>query len=158
GGRTYISTWENPFPLASMFTTGPVRDVLTANLQSSLDAGANAVSQTLTMPREYDWSFDVQRQLPMKLLGEVSYNGNRGLGLIATDTISHYPAPLLQPQYAAMMQGFMLSPNAGQTLETTITGTTQQLGLLEYQYPYYGRVQVSGLNEGRSSFHAMNIR
>jgi hypothetical protein len=158
GGRTYISTWENPFPLASMFTTGPVRDVMTANLQSSLDPGANAVSQTLTMPREYDWSFDVQRQLPMKLLGEVSYNGNRGLGLIATDTISHYPAPLLQPQYAAQMQGFMLSPNAGQTLETTITGTKQQLGLLEYTYPYYGRVQVSGINEGRSSYQALNVR
>lgn len=158
GGRHYISTWENPFPLASMFTTGPVRDVMTANLQSSLDPGATAISQTLGMPREYDWSFDIQRQLPMKLLGEVSYNANRGLGLLATDTISHYPAQLLQPQYAAMMQGFMRSPNAGQTLETTITGTNQQLGLLEYQYPYYGRVQVSGINEGTSSYSALNVR
>ncbi len=158
GGRHYISTWENPFPLASMFTSGPVRDLMTVNLQSSLDPGATAVSQTLTMPREYDWSFDVQRQLPLQLLGEVSYNGNRGLGLLATDTISHYPAQLLQPQYAAMMQGFMLSPNAGQTLETTITGTKQQLGLLEYNYPYYGRVQVSGINEGTSSYDAMSVR
>ena len=49
----------------------------------------------------------------------------------------------------------MLSPNAGQTLETTITGTKQQLGLLEYNYPYYGRVQVAGINEGLSSYHAM---
>ena len=57
-----------------------------------------------------------------------------------------------------MMQQYMLSPNAGQTLETTITGTAQQLGLLEYQYPYYGRVQVSGLNEGRSWYHALNVR
>jgi hypothetical protein len=158
GGRTYISTWANPFPLAAMFSTGPVRDVKTVNLQSSLDPGASAVSQTLNMPREYDWSFDVQRQLPFKLLGEVGYNGNRGLGLIASDTISHYPANLLQPQYAAMMQGFMLSPNAGQTLETTITGTTQQLGLLEYTYPYYGRVVVSGINEGRSSYQALTTR
>jgi hypothetical protein len=157
GGRTYISTWDNPFPLPSMFTNY-TRDVLTANLQSSLDPGATVVSRELRMPREYDWAIDIQRQLPLKLVLEVGYAGNRGLGLLATDTISHYPKELLVPKYAAMMQGFMLSPNAGQTLETTITGTTQQLGLLEYQYPFYGRVQVSGLNEGRSSYHAMNVR
>jgi hypothetical protein len=157
GGRHYISTWENPFPLASFFTTY-TRDVRTANLQSSLDPGATAVSRELRMPREYNWSVDIQRQLPWKVLLEAGYAGNRGLGLLATDTISHYPKGLLVPQYAAIMQQFMLSPNAGQTLETTITGTTQQLGLLEYQYPFYGRVQVSGLNEGRSTFHALNIR
>jgi hypothetical protein len=110
------------------------------------------------MPREYNWAVDVQRQLPSRFLIQLGYTGNRGLGLLATDTISHYPKPLLIPKYAASMQQFMLSPNAGQTLETTITGTTQQLGLLEYQYPYYGRVQVSGINERRSSYHAMTIR
>jgi TonB dependent receptor len=157
GGRTYISTWENPFPLAAFFTNY-TRDVLTANLQSSLDPGASVVSRELHMPREYNWAVDVQRQLPSRFLIQIGYAGNRGLGLLATDTISHYPKDLLVPKYAASMQQFMLSPNAGQTLETTITGTTQQLGLLEYQYPYYGRVQVSGINEGRSSYHAMTVR
>ncbi len=157
GGRTYISNWANPFPLASMFTAF-TRDVKTVNLQSSLDPGATAVSASLHMPREYDWSLNVQRQLPLKIIAEVGYVANRGLGLLATDTISHYPAELLQPKYAAMMQQFMPSPNAGQTLETTITGTTQQLGLLEYQYPFYGRVQVAGINEGRSSYRALTMR
>jgi hypothetical protein len=54
GGRTYISTWDNPFPLPSMFTNY-TRDVLTANLQSSLDPGATVVSRELRMPREYNW-------------------------------------------------------------------------------------------------------
>jgi hypothetical protein len=52
----------------------------------------------------------------------------------------------------------MPSPTAGQTLETTITGTTQQMGLLQYDYPYYGRVQVSGLPLGRSQYHAVSAR
>jgi hypothetical protein len=140
-----------------MFTSY-TRDVMTANLQSSLDPGATVVTQALHQPREYDWSFNIQRVLPWNNVVEVGYAGNRGLGLLATDTISHYPANLLVPQYAASMQQYMLSPNAGQTLETTITGTTQQLGLLEYNYPFYGRVQVSGINEGRSTYHAMTIR
>jgi hypothetical protein len=157
GGRHYISTWDTPFPLPSMFSSY-TRDTKTVNLQSSLDPGANVVSRTLHMPREYSFSVDVQHELPYNVVVQLGYAGNRGYGLLATNTESHYPADLLQPQYAAMMQGFLLSPNAGQTLETTITGTTQQLGLLEYQYPYYGRVQVSGLNLGRSAYDAMNLR
>ena len=157
GGRHYISTWNTPFPLTSMFQS-QTHDTRTVNLMSSLDPGASVVSRDLRMPREYTWSISVQRELPLKTVVEVGYSGNRGLGLIATDTISHYPAELLVPKYSAVMQQFMLSPNAGQTLETTITGTKQQLGLLEYDYPYYGRVQVSGINEGRSMYHSLNTR
>ncbi|MCU1326540.1 MAG: Oar protein [Bryobacterales bacterium] len=82
-------------------------------------------------------------------VGKWEARGNRGLGLL-------FPKRLLVN--AANMQRPMLSPNAGQTLKTTITGTTQQLGLLQYDYPYYGRVQVSGLNLGRSTYHAMYVR
>ena len=35
---------------------------------------------------------------------------------------------------------------------------TQQIGLLQYDYPYYGRVQVSGLNLGTVKYHAMTVR
>ena len=42
GGRSYISTWANPFPLPAMYSTYQ-KDVLTANLQSSLDPGAAAM-------------------------------------------------------------------------------------------------------------------
>ena len=157
GGRNYISTWANPFPLPSMFNSF-TRDVRTANLQSSLDPGATVVSRQLRMPTEYNWSAEIQRQLPANVVVNVGYSGNRGLGLLATNTISTFPKSLLIPSNAANMQRPMLSPNAGQTLETTITGTTQQLGLLQYDYPFYGRVQVSGLNLGRSSYHAMYIR
>src|SRR5262249_1097273 len=74
------------------------------------------------------------------------------------NTISSYPKNLLIPSLAANSQIFVASPNSGQTLETTITGSTQQMGLLQYQYPYYGRVQVSGLPLGRSNYDAMIVR
>jgi trimeric autotransporter adhesin len=110
------------------------------------------------MPREYNWSVDIQRELPFNLVVQVGYTGNRGLGLLAQDNISRFPKDLFVPQYAAMMKKDVLSPNAGQTLESTVTGTTQQLGLLEYQYPYYGKVTVIGENAGRSTYHAGTFR
>ena len=151
GGRTYISNWENPFPLPSMYNTYK-KDVRTANLQSSLDPGANVVSGELKMPREYNWSFDMQRQLPGNMTVNFGYVGSRGYDLLATNTISTYPKELLVPSLAATSQIYMPAPTAGQTLETTITGTTQQMGLLQYDYPFYGRVQVSGLPLGRSKY------
>ncbi len=157
GGRTYISTWANPFPLASMFSTY-TRDVWTANQQSSADPGANVVSAELRMPREYNYSAEIQHQLPGNMVVNLGYAGNRGYGLLATNTISSYPKDLLIPSLSATSQIYMLSPNAGQTPETTITGTTQQMGLLQYQYPYYGRVQVSGLPLGKSIYNAMTVR
>ena len=157
GGRTYISTWANPFPLASMYNTY-TKDVMTANLQSSLDPGANVVSAELKMPREYNWSFDLQRQLPGSMTVNLGYVGSRGSGLLATNTISTYPKDLLIPSLAATSQIYMPAPTAGQTLETTITGTTQQMGLLQYDYPFYGRVQVSGLPLGKSRYNAVTAR
>jgi hypothetical protein len=157
GGRTYISTWANPFPLASMYNTYS-KDVFTANQQSSLDPGANVVSAELKMPHEYNWSFDIQRQLAGNLTVNLGYVGSRGYDLLATNTISTYPKDLLIPSLSATSQIYMPAPTAGQTLETTITGTTQQMGLLQYDYPFYGRVQVSGLPLGRSQYNAVTAR
>ncbi len=157
GGRHYISTWADPFPLPSMYSSYS-KDVMTANLQSSLDPGATVVSADLRMPREYNWSVDIQRQLPAQIAVNVGYVGSRGVGLLATNTISTYPKELLIPSLAATSQQYMASPNAGQTLETTITGSRQQMGLLQYQYPFYGRVQVSGLPLGTSQYHALVTR
>ncbi len=157
GGRNYISTWKTPFPLASMITSY-TRNIYQANVASSSDAGVNAVSRDLHMPREYSYSLDVQRQLPYNLVLQVGYSGNVGMGLVATDILGHYPRELLQPQYAKMMLTQVASPNAGQTPLNTVTGPTQQLGILQYHYPYWAKVTVSGLNEGRAIYNGLNIR
>ena len=77
------------------------------------------------MPREYNWAAEVQRQLPGNIVMNLGYSGNRGLGLLATNTISSFPKDLLIPSLAASSQTFMASPNAGQTDETTVTGARQ---------------------------------
>jgi hypothetical protein len=157
GMRHFISTWQNPFPLPGMVTSYS-RNTLLANQQSSNDPGVGAFGQKSNMPREYTWMASVQRQLPGGFVLEAGYSGNRGLGLLAPNLISHYPANLFTPAYGSVMTTQVASPNAGQTLQNTITGPTQLLGLVEYPYPQYGPVNVLGQNLGSSFFNALNIR
>ncbi len=154
--RHYISTWANPFPLHRC--SPPYSRHLTINQQSSLDPGASVVSADLHMPREYDWSFNVQRQFPWDTLLEVGYSANRGLGCwppIRSVTIR--PTCWFRNMPPPCSSRLLLRTPAKRS-ETTITGSMQQLGLLEYNYPYYGRVQVSGINEGRSIYNALIVK
>jgi hypothetical protein len=157
GQRHFISTWQNPFPIPGEVTTYS-RNTLLANQQSSNDPGVGAFGQKSNMPREYTWSASVQRELPAGFVLEAGYSGNRGNGLLAPNLISHYPANLFTPAYSSTMTTSVASPNAGQTLQNTITGPTQLVGILEYPYPQYGPVNLLGQNLGSSFFNALNIR
>jgi len=157
GMRHFISTWDNPFPLPGMITSY-TRNTLLANQQSSQDPGVSAFNKDLHMPREYTWMASVQRELPLGWVFEAGYSANRGLGLLAPNLISHYPAQLFNQTYAPYMTTSVVSPNAGQTQTNTITGPTQLLGLLEYAYPQYGPVNVLGSNLGSSFYNSLNIR
>jgi hypothetical protein len=157
GQRHFLSTWKNPFPIAGEVTTYS-RDTLLANQQSSNDPGVGAFGQNSNMPKEYTWMASVQRELPAGWVAEVGYSGNRGNGLLAPNLISHYPANLFTPAYSSAMTTSVVSPQAGQTLQNTITGPTQLLGILEYPYPQYGPVNLLGQNMGSSFFNAFNLR
>jgi hypothetical protein len=157
GLKHYISTFANPFPLPGMVTTYS-RDTLLTNQESANPPGVTAYSQNMHMPREYTWMAGVQRELPAGFLIEADYNGNRGIGLLAPDQISRYPANLFTPAYSGIMTTPVASPNAGQTLTTSTTGPTQLAGILEYPYPQYGTVTVLGTNLGASMFNALNVR
>jgi hypothetical protein len=157
GQRHYISTWDNPFPQAGSITSY-TRDTLTANKQSAKDPGVSVFGRDVHMPREWTWQFSVQRELPLRFVIETGYSGNRGLGLLAPNPISQFPKSLLSATNRAWLTTHIASPNAGQTLETNITGSTQMAGILEYAYPYYGYVNILGSNLGASTFHALNVR
>jgi hypothetical protein len=157
GERHFISSWANPFPSAGMVTKY-TRDTLLANQESSQDPGVGAFNKDMHMPREYTWMASVQRELPAGWVIEAGYSANRGLGLLAPNLISRFPANLFNQTYGAYMTTAVASPNAGQTQTNTITGPTQSLGILEYAYPQYGPVNVLGSNLGSSFFNSLNIR
>jgi hypothetical protein len=157
GGKHYISSWANPFPLPGMVTTYS-RDTLLTNQESGNPPGVTAYSQNMNMPHEYTWGASMQRQLPAGFVFEAGYSANKGVGLLAPNNISTFPANLFTQANAANMTTNMASPNAGQTLTTSTTGPTQLAGILEYPYPQYGTVTVLGSNLGSSMFNALNIR
>ncbi len=157
GLKHFISTFANPFPLPGEITTYS-RDTLLTNQESSNPPGVTAYSQTLHMPTEYTWGASVQRQLPAGWVAAAEYAGNRGLGLLATNLISRYPANLFTPSYSGIMTTAIASPNAGQTLTNSTTGPTMLVGDLEYPYPQYGTVSVLGSNLGSSFYNSLNIR
>lgn len=157
GERHFISTWQNPFPLPTM-VTNYTRDTLQANQQSSLGPGVGVFNQNMHMPREYTWMVGAERQLGAGFVLEGNYSGNRGIGLLAPNLVSHYPASLFTPAYGPYMDTQVTSPNAGQTQTNTITGPTQPLGILEFPYPQYGPVNVLGSNLGASTYHSLNVR
>ncbi|MGC9998650.1 MAG: carboxypeptidase-like regulatory domain-containing protein [Bryobacteraceae bacterium] len=157
GLKHYISSWANPFPLPGMITEYS-RDTLLTNQESGNPPGVTAYSQDMHMPREYTWGISIQRELPVGWVLEAGWSGNRGLGLLAPNNISMYPANLFNSSYASTMTTSMASPNAGQTLSTSTVGPTMLAGILEYPYPQYGTVTVLGTNAGSSTFNALNLR
>jgi hypothetical protein len=92
-----------------------------------------AFNQNMHMPREYTWTASVQRELPAGWVIEAGYSGNRGLGLLAPNLISRFPAALFNQANGSYLTTPVTSPNAGQTQTNTITGPTQLLGILDHR-------------------------
>src|SRR5579883_376487 len=158
--RHYISTWNNPFPLPGDITYY-TRDPVVANVQASINPGPSPFSRYMHMPHEFDWGFNIQRQLPWQFVAEAAYTANRGVGLLAPDLISTYPRNLFTPAYSSVMTTPLQSPillNGQYVPQNGTLGPTQQLGILEYPYPQYATVNVLGTNMGSSMYNAFNLR
>lgn len=148
-----ISTFANPYIPTDI--TRYVRDNRVANSQATGgDPAAAGFDIDSRMPREYTWSLGIQRELPGSFLVEAYYSANIGRGLLARDLVSRFPKELFVPEQRGTYVTAVETPFA----EPTRYGETMPLGLLEYQYPYYGPAQILATNLGRSNYHAMNLR
>jgi len=137
-------------------------DNKTLNLQSAITGQAGAVDTKSHMPLEYDWSLGVQYELKHGFLLEADYNGNTSHDLLAKDMPGHFPASLFtggsSGDNATIYKKYVPSPTAGQAPAGGFDGTTQSIGYLEYTYPYFGELQVTNRNIGKSNFNALNLR
>ena len=151
-------------------------DNLTLNRQAGGSGQAGAVDTKSHMPLEYDWSLSLQYEVKHGFLFEAVYNGNNSHDLLAKDMPGHFPAPLYtggpRGQYkvgnvasgntaganATIYTTYVPSPVAGQAIGGGFDQNTQSIGYLEYEYPYYGELQITNRNIGKSNFNALNLR
>ena len=93
---------------------------------------------------------------------EAACFANAGRQLLGPDILARFPAELLtggpSGQNARNYTTQVVSPTAGQTLDNSVVGPKQNLGILQMDYPYFGAMAVQGSNLGRSNHHALNLR
>src|SRR5262249_38167105 len=72
-GLTFIATLDNPFPGPLLSPRGAADGLLTFAGRS-----ISFYEEQPRAPRQHRWQFSVQRELPQRVLLEVSYVGNKG--------------------------------------------------------------------------------
>jgi hypothetical protein len=169
-GTKIISSLSNPFP------NGILEPVGSANgFQTNLGQNITFFNQNPLMPRMYRWQFDVQRQLPGRVLLEAAYVGNKGVGIEVNRNVNALPNQYLSTlnvrdnaQNAFLTASvpnpfFGLLPSSAGSLATSSTVARQQL-LLPYPEFAFNTNSTAGsgisttTNEGYSWYHSLQVR
>jgi len=104
------------------------------------------------------WNFGVQRELPMRLLAEVSYAGSRGVKLFTES----YDLNQLDPRFLSLGNAlndqvtnpyFNLLP-AGSPLKTATITRRQSLR----PFPYFNNITVLNPHLGNTIYHSLQIK
>ena len=157
-GQTYIANLTNPFPGGFV---APVGAAMAAS--TFLGQGVSFLNPGTTNPYMQRFQFAVQQEFPAKTLLELSYVGNRGTRLRATQdldpvarqymstlpardqtTINFLNAQVANPFYPLL---------PGTNLASTTVATSQLLR----PYPQFTGVSAS-MNSGFSWYHALQAR
>jgi len=154
GTRFDVGTWDNPF------LPGNIKSFSRESGQVNRDASGNLQvwNSKSHQPWEFVWSAGISRELGRSMVFEANYTGNRGVGLLGSDLISHFPKELFKPELRDTYIKRVKSPFAGQVSGGNGAEDSPPLAMLMYPYPAYGVSALAGSNIGKSQFHALNLR
>ena len=152
GGLTSSGSLSNPFPTGLI---QPVRNSLGAS--TFLGQALAVWDDKQLMPVTYQWNFNLQRELPGKILVDAAYVGSRGVHLAFKNRQSNE----LDPQYlslgAALNQQvpnpFFGSINVGTLAQRTVT--RRQLLL---PYPQFTNVNIINQTLANSIYHSLQFK
>jgi hypothetical protein len=153
-----LFTWDDMFTDANY--SYYKHTVEEANYQVGGNIGGPVYSTKSDMPREYQWSFTLQRQLSPNMVVEAAYAGNHSNTLLVTDLLNPFQGQYLKPELADLLSADIANPIAGQLMasDTDYTGETVPLGVLLTSNPSRGYLRVNGNNLGRSMYNGLNLR
>ena len=168
-----ITTVDNLTPavnLSNAFALLPGGQLLAAigNSQgaaSFLGQGLTVNYQNRPLPYSHQYSFDIQRELPMNILIEAGYIGNQTRKLPLGASVNYVPVSELGRRNAAgaidtaYYTGQVPNPIAGQIpLNAALNGTTISRQNLLFAYPQYSGLSVNNLPIGKQRYDSFQLK
>ncbi|MEP7336817.1 MAG: TonB-dependent receptor [Acidobacteriota bacterium] len=156
-GRTPISFLDNPFPNGFNLPTGSALGNLT---NIGLGIGAGVIPDPAS-PYIQQWNFNVQRELPGKILFEAAYIGSKGTRLLNGEsglTQQQLPASFLslgtklQDQVANPFFGIITNPSSSLRFATVARGQ------LLRPFPQYNGINAFRVPYGFSIYHGGTLK
>lgn len=158
-GQTYIATLSNPFPNGIDDATGS-----SGGLNTFLGRSVSFFAEKPLNPYMQRWSFSVQRQLPGRIVSDISYVGNRGTKLAIDRELNPIPRQYLSTSGSRDQDTIdFLSRQVNNPFfgipEFTGTGlANQRVGVAQLlrPYPHFGSITAS-FPAGYSYYHSLQV-
>ena len=159
-GQTFQATLANPFPGGLLSPAGAA-----GGLQTFLGQSVSLQWPGRRPAYVQRWTFNIQRELPSRVLIEVGYAGNRGTGLDLSQGLDPTPATYLSTLGVRdqatidLLSQAVPNPfaNLPQFAGTALSGQTVPLSQLLRPYPQFNAVSTN-LSAGFSWYHALEVR
>lgn len=152
-GVTPLYNLSNPLPQGLLAPTGNVGGLLT-----NIGQGVSGPLRQQRLPYQTQWSFDVQRQLPFKMVIEVGYAGSSGVALPSAVQYNQLPDEFLT--LGTQLNQTVTNPFVGIITDSTSTLSrpTATRGQLLRPYPHFTSMAANQAPVGHSIYHAMQMR
>lgn len=157
-GQTYVANLTNPYPGGFTPALGAV-----GGASTFLGQNISFFNPHLTNPYMQRWQFAVQQQLPGKSLLEVSYVGNRGTRMRATQDLDPIPQqylstlPVRDQSTINLLNSQVANPFYPLLPRTNLASTTVALSQLLRPDPQFTGI-TAAMNSGFSWYHALQMR
>lgn len=155
-GLTYVATNATPFPTGLLTPAGNKN-----GLATNLGQQVQFLRYERSHPYSQRWSFGVQQELPLKVMIEGSYVGNRNTRLGVTRELSFTPGNYLSTSpvrdQATIDYLGANFPNPYNGLNP-IYGVNMTRGSLLRNYSQFSSVQILGDPAGYSWYHSLQTR
>lgn len=144
------------------YLTNPYPEGLVAATGSKLGS-ATLLGQTLNLtdrgnyvPYSAQWNFDIQRELPMSILFDIGYAGNRGIGFQQDRSINTLPDSALSLGSALRTQ--VANPFYGKITSGILAQPTVSQAQLLRPYPQFDTITSVNNSWANSRYHALQLK
>lgn len=152
-GATIANTLRNPFP------SGAVKPVGTAQgLATQFGNALQFYNPARVSPYNQQWQFNVQRELPWRILIDAAYLGMLSLKQFENFNLNEKPDRFLA--LGAAENTRVANPFFGLAPANSTLGASNTIvqSRLWPAYPQFASLTVNGANTGRANYHAMMLK